>query len=331
VNHDAIRRLLPGLSLCAVISLAALFLTREYQAPVMLLALLLGMPFAFLAEDPRCQPGIAFASRTLLRTAVALLGLQISLAQVTALGWQSGLFIAAAVGATISFGMLAAKLAGVGARFGLLSGGAVAICGASAALAIASSLPSNPARERETVFTVVAVTGLSTAVMIFYPVLCRLLGWEAHATGFFLGATIHDVAQVVGAGYSHSPAAGEMATFTKMIRVSLLIPVVFLIGLFLHRPKTSGNRGPPLPLFLLVFMALFILNSLMTVPSALQDISASVSRILLVLAIAGLGVQTSLQQLAGVGWTPLLLVVAETAFLALAAAMFLSLGGLPGA
>lgn len=324
----SLRGLLPGLSLCAVIGLAALFLSREYGAPVILLSLLMGMPFYFLAGDLRCQPGLRFASRQLLRSAVALLGLQLSFSQVTALGWESAMFLTGAVASTMAFGIATARLLGIGGKLGLLTGSAVAICGASAALAVATTLPQTPQRERDTVFTVVAVTGISTVVMVFYPALCRMAGWSDGATGFFLGATIHDVAQVVGAGYSHSATAGDMATFTKMIRVALLIPVVMILGLLLRDPGRRDRKTPPLPGFLLVFATLFTINSIATLPGALTNLAGGLSRTLLVLAIAGLGVQTSLQQLARVGWTPLLLVIAETGFLALAAAAFISLSDL---
>ena len=88
--------------------------------------------------------------------------------------------------------------------FGLLSGGATAICGASAALALAAALPAHPLKERATLFTVVGVSALSTLAMIVYPMIAHALGLDSRAAGVFLGATIHDVAQVVGAGYSMS-------------------------------------------------------------------------------------------------------------------------------
>jgi uncharacterized membrane protein YadS len=111
---------------------------------------------------------------------------------------------------------------GLSRSFGILSAGAVAICGASAALAISSVLPKGENSERDTVFTVISVTALSTIAMIAYPVIIALFHLDHVAIGVFLGGTIHDVAQVVGAGFSVSEETGNVATFTKLLRVAML-------------------------------------------------------------------------------------------------------------
>jgi uncharacterized integral membrane protein (TIGR00698 family) len=308
------RQFVPGLVLCATVGLAAQFLSQEYGAPVMLMALLLGSAFNFLGEDQRFRPGLLLCARKLLRLAVGLLGLQVSLTQVSSLGVLSGAFIIAAVLCTIAFGIIFAIMLRQGTAFGLLSGGAVAICGASAAMAIASAMPAGKIRDKELLLTIVAVTSLSTLAMILYPVVCRALDLDAAYAGFFLGATIHDVAQVVGAGYSHSESAGEIAVFTKMLRVALLLPIVIGLGIVGRRRARSQGR-PDFPVFLLGFALLFAINSAVIVPAPVIEAAAVVSRACLVLAITALGVQTSLQQMASCGWRPMLLVLLETLFL----------------
>jgi uncharacterized integral membrane protein (TIGR00698 family) len=318
-------RLSPGIFLCATVGLAAQFIANEYGAPVMLLALLLGGTFNFLAIDERCELGINFCAKRLLRAAVALLGLQISFEQVMALGPKAVLFVCLAVAATIGFGLLAARVLGLHRSFGFLTGGSVAICGASAALAINSVLPASERRDDELLLTVVAVTSLSTVAMILYPILCRMTGLDDQTTGFFLGATIHDVAQVVGAGYSHSEDAGEIATFTKMLRVAMLIPIVSAAAIFIpSASKARGNISPRLPWFLFVFAALFLLNSVVSLSNAMIETTGLISRAMLVLAITALGIQTSLQKLTQYGWRPLGLVVVETLFLASIAGLFIA-------
>jgi uncharacterized integral membrane protein (TIGR00698 family) len=298
----------------------------------MLMALLLGSAFNFLALDPRCELGISFCAKRLLRAAVALLGLQISIEQVMALGLAPVLFVCVAVAATITTGLMMAHFLRLGKGLGFLTGGAVAICGASAALAIASVLPPSERRDNELLLTIVAVTSMSTLAMVLYPVLCRMAGLDTQATGFFLGATIHDVAQVVGAGYSHSDSAGEIATFTKMLRVALLIPIVSIAAVvFSARSAHSEALTQRLPWFLFVFAGLFILNSVCVLPGVVIETTALASRAMLVLAITALGVQTSLQQLTQYGWRPLGLIVIETVFLALLAAAYIIFGsGLSG-
>src|SRR5260221_8168028 len=147
----------------------------------MLFALLLGMALNFLAEEGRCLPGIQLASTTVLRAGVALLGLRITIAQVEALGWNTILLVVVTVALTIAAGTAAARALGLGAALGTLTGGAVAICGASAALAIASILPKHKNAERDASFTVIGVTTLSTIAMIVYPIIVAALGLDHRA------------------------------------------------------------------------------------------------------------------------------------------------------
>ncbi|MCS6854890.1 MAG: putative sulfate exporter family transporter, partial [Elioraea sp.] len=155
--------------------------------------------------------------------------------------------------------------------------------------------------------------------MVLYPVLTGVIGLDDRMAGVFLGATIHDVAQVVGAGFSVSAEAGTAATVVKMLRVALLVPVVFAVALVARRlsgPAARAAKRPPLlPAFLLAFLALVAANSLGLVPSPAQAWLAEASRWCIVVAIAALGVKTSLASLAEVGRPAILLMVAETLFI----------------
>jgi uncharacterized integral membrane protein (TIGR00698 family) len=204
-------------------------------------------------------------------------------------------------------------------RFGVLTAGAVAICGASAAAAISAVLPRHENHERDTVFTIIAVTALSTIAMVLYPVIAHALHFTHAQSGVFLGGTIHDVAQVVGAGYSVSPETGDVATIIKLLRVALLVPTVLIISLLNRRvaPQRSGAQRPSLlPAFLIAFIALVALNSLHLIPPIVQSGLSDFSRWCIVIAIAALGVKTSLAALAEVGHQAIALMVAETAFIA---------------
>jgi uncharacterized integral membrane protein (TIGR00698 family) len=314
-----IRSLGPGLIIAGLVALAASWLAEHYATPVMLLALLLGIAVNFTSQVDRCKPGIEFASRTVLRVGVALLGARITFDQVASLGGAMMTLTAGAVVLTILCGMTLARLTGLPRNFGVLTGGSVAICGASAALAIASVLPRGPDHERDTIMTVVAVTTLSTIAMVLYPLLAAAAGLDPHTTGIFLGATIHDVAQVVGAGYSVSTDAGDTATIVKLLRVALLLPVVLVISFLLQRSgdaatAAGGERPPLLPMFLVGFAALVVVNSLGWLPAAVESGLQGASRWCLVLAIAALGTRTSLGDMAHVGWRPVAVVVGETLF-----------------
>ena len=309
-----VRRLSPGLAIAGLIALAASWLAEHYAAPVMLFALLLGMAVNFTGQDARCRPGIDFAARNVLRIGVALLGARITVGQISALGAETLLIAGSGVAVTVTAGWALARALKLSPTFGVLTGGSVAICGASAALAISSVLPASPKREREVLLTVVGVTTLSTVAMVLYPVLAGLLGLSATDTGVFLGATIHDVAQVVGAGYSVSKETGDTATVVKLFRVALLLPVVVAVSMLFRGEPGSARKAPPLlPAFLVGFVALVAVNSAGVVPPELMDQLGAASRWCLVIAISALGAKTALGELLHVGWRPVGLVVAETA------------------
>lgn len=312
--------LLPGFLVALVIGVAAQFLSEHYGAPAMLMALLLGIAFHFLAEEGRCVAGIDWTARTVLRTGVALLGARISVELLIGLGPALIALVIGGVVLTILFGLLGARLLDRGWRFGLLTGGAVAICGASAAMAIAAVLPRNEHSESNLIFAVLAVTVLSTVAMIVYPPITAVAGLDPHETGVFLGGTIHDVAQVVGAGFSISEDTGEVATLVKLIRVTMLAPVVLVISLAIRMrglAEEAGGSGPPLvPGFVLAFLALAMVNSLGLVPAVAAAFLGDLSRWALLVAIAAVGMKTSLRTVLDVGGQAITLMVAETVFLA---------------
>lgn len=317
------RGLFPGLSVAVLVALAAQFVSDHYGAPVMLMALLFGMVLNFLGEETRAAPGVAFAASTLLRIGVALLGFRVSLGLIADLGWPVVALVIGAVALTIVAGVLMAPFFGHGWRFGLLSGGAVAICGASAAVAIAAILPRDERSEERLVFTVAAVTLMSTAAMILYPVLVRAFGLPDAASAVFLGAAIHDVAQVVGAGFSVSLEVGETATMVKLMRVAMLAPVLILASLAIRvwaeggTRDPRGRRAPLLPWFVVLFLGISGANSAGMIPETLAMMAGTLSKWALVIAIAGVGLKTSLARIMQVGRGAALLVLAETALLGL--------------
>jgi uncharacterized integral membrane protein (TIGR00698 family) len=223
------------------------------------------------------------------------------------------------VAVTIGFGILLGRIMGQDRPFSVLTAGAVAICGASAAMAIAATLPKDENSERNLLFTVLGVTLLSTIAMILYPIFTNAMGFDDHTAGVFIGATVHDVAQVVGAGFSISDEAGETSALVKLIRVSLLAPVVVLMTLWWrgHDGAADGKRPPLVPMFVLGFLVLAGLNSAGLIPPALSALLAKVSSWALLAAIAAVGMKTDLRNVFQVGRGAIILIVGETVFLAL--------------
>jgi len=318
---SAVQTYWPGLAVTATVAIAARFLSDRYGAPAMLMALFLGIAFHFMSEESRFAAGIDFCARKVLRIGVALLGMRISVDLLVGLGAGTVLLLGAAIATTIAFGLVAARLLGRGWRLALLTGGSVAICGASAAMAIAAVLPKNEFSERNLIFTVLSVTVLSTLAMIAYPILAQAMGLDERAIGIFFGGTIHDVAQVVGAGFSVSPEAGETATLVKLIRVSLLAPVVLLISIAtrnVSQPAGEGGKRPPLlPGFVIAFLVFAAANSLGLIPEMVSDSGMEASHWALLAGIVAVGMKTSLRRVLDVGGDAIALVVAETIFIGL--------------
>lgn len=326
------QRLWPGISISVLIAGTALLLTEHYGAPVMLFAILIGMAVNFFSRDGGCKPGIDFVARHVLRWGVALLGLKITLLQIESMGWLPVLMVIVAVFITIIFGIGVAMWMELPPFLGLISGGAVGICGASAALAIAAVFPQHPHRERATIFVVISVSTLSTIAMFVYPMLMQKSGWSPQQAGLFLGGTIHDVAQVVGAGYSMGNDTGDAATVIKMMRVLMLAPVVVLtLGLMLmwlprsveDESSNRPSRGAWMPFFSVAFVLLVLANSFFEMPKEIVDAGSGLSKIFLVSAMAAIGMKTQVRDILSVGVRPFLLVLLETCFLACVVFVFI--------
>lgn len=321
---ETVREYIPGALIAFIIAAAAHYISSRLGGPVMLYALLFGISLNFLSADEKCIPGITIASTTILRIGVALLGLQITWMEVASLGFSTIALVVAGVVLTISGGVVIARFLKLDRSFSFLSAGAVAICGASAALAISSVLPADNGNkkslENNTLITVVGVTALSTIVMVLYPVVIETLGLDNVTAGIFLGATIHDVAQVIGAGYMISDETGEVAAIVKLLRVACLVPAVMVIGLIFRSQTGSGGeksqKPPIIPFFLMGFIICVAINSLAIVPNMVIEILADTSRWFLITAVAALGMKTSLQKFFSLGMSPVLALVAQTVLLA---------------
>lgn len=318
--YNTSKRNLPGLLVCLLIAMSTNFLSENYGGPQLLYALLLGLSLHFLYQNESVKPGIDFCAKTILRLGVAFLGIRITFADIGAIGIHTGFMVILAVAATVCLGFLLAKLLKLSPDFGLIAGGSVGICGASAALAVASVLPKSKENEQFTLLVVVGVTVLSTIAMVVYPFALQMLEIGPLLAGIFIGATIHDVAQVVAAGMIFGPEAGDVATVVKLFRVALLLPVVLVISIFFGSQKTTNKLGwgslRLIPTFLLGFVALSIVASMQILPTTATHQISGLSRWMLVIAIAAAGLKTNFQELAKLGWQPVLMLVVETLFIA---------------
>jgi uncharacterized integral membrane protein (TIGR00698 family) len=310
----------PGLALALALTGAATWIATLIHAPVAPFALVAGFLIAApLAGRLDLAPGLKVAERPLLRAGIALLGLRIALGDIAHLGVQTLVMVLGCVALTLGVGSLIGRMFGLPRGFSMLSASATAICGASAAMAVASVLPKGPEAERQTGYVVAVVATLSTIAMLAYPALAHLAGLPPEAAAIFLGASIHDVAQVAGAGYSVSPAVGDMAVTVKLVRVSLLALVVAAVAFsFAGAARAEGKslgRAALLPGFVIAFFALAALRSTGMVPADVLPAATFASNLLIGAGVVAVGAKTSIAGLKSMGWRPLAALACQTALL----------------
>ncbi|SDD03009.1 conserved hypothetical integral membrane protein [Sphingomonas sp. YR710] len=300
-----------GLAVICAATLAAGYLTDRYGAPLTLMALLIGLALNFLSTDQRLSAGLSVASGPALRLGIVLLGARVTLEQIADLGPTALIAVMCIVTVTICSGVVVARMAGAGAAFGVLAGASVAICGASAALAVAAVLGQRRIDRAQLASVLVGIAALSATAMFTYPIIAHMIDLNDRQAGFLFGAAIHDVAQAIGAGYSFSPPAGETAAIVKLTRVALLAPVLTIVSLAFPR-DAHGPRAIRFPLFVLGFFAMAGVNSFGLVPSGVAHYLNSSATALLAGAVAATGIRAPMAALRGGGLRPILIIVVPT-------------------
>lgn len=297
----------PGVAVVGAAALAAAWIADHYAAPLVLMGLLIGLSLSFVSQDKRTHAGLDLMSQTALRIGIVLLGARITLDQFAALG-------PAPFAALVGIMLLVMTVTVATARFfnqsrhaALLAGGATAICGASAALALYGVIGKDKVDQSRFTLTLVGITVASALAMSLYPVLAVELGLTDAQAGFLIGASIHDVAQAIGGGFSVSPQAGETATIVKLTRVALLAPMLMLAALWLARqdggsPGAQGRVSLKLPWFITAFLLFVVVGSFLPIPPLVAKLAATAAQALLLLAIIATAMKAQLHLLLGQGW-----------------------------
>ncbi len=323
------RDYLPGVVVTAIAALAAAWLADHYAAPLVLMGLLIGLALSFLSQDKRTHAGLDLMSQTALRIGIVLVGARITAQQLIELGPLPFALLILIMLAVIVVTVASARLFSQDRYAALLAGGATAICGASAALALYSLIGDKRVDQARFTLTLVGITVASAFAMTLYPILAAELKLTDAQAGFLIGASIHDVAQAIGGGFSFSPAAGEVATIVKLTRVALLAPMLMLVALSLGRSGVEGGQTRiafRLPWFILAFLAVAAVNSLVAIPRLAQDAAATGAQALLLLAIVATAMKARLHLLLDQGWrsfAPILVATMTSFLLSLAAALSL--------
>jgi uncharacterized integral membrane protein (TIGR00698 family) len=273
-----------------------------------LMGLLFGLALSFVSQDRRTHAGLDLLSQTALRWGIVLLGARITADQFAALGFAPFAALAGIMLLVIIVTIATARLFGQSQPAALLAGGATAICGASAALALYGLIGKQAIDQSRFTLTLVGITVASAVAMSLYPVLAVQLGLTDAQAGFLIGASIHDVAQAIGGGFSVSPEAGETATIVKLTRVALLAPMLMLAALWLarqgHGVAAGGKPSLRLPWFILAFLGVVAAGSIIAIPAPVRDVAATAAQALLLLAIVATAMKAQLHRLLGQGWRP---------------------------
>ena len=280
-----------GFALVAAMTLAAWTIGRATGFPAPILAALAGMGLAFAGVSGSIKTGLCWWAKPGLKIGVALLGAQIAWVELAALGLPVALASGALVMSSLGLGTAIGAMAGLPLVEALIAASAVSICGASAAMAASSALPESEANRRTTALVVVGVNLLSTIAMVAYPLIAAGLDFSPRQVGVFLGLSIHDVAQVVAAGSSVSPAAEASAALAKLSRILWLGPVVIAIGLSMRGRGANRFFGPPL--FVWGFAALMAARNFGLIPEAVLPAMATASQLLLLGGVCAISAQVA--------------------------------------
>jgi uncharacterized integral membrane protein (TIGR00698 family) len=316
--------ILPGLFLTSIVAGAAFairLLPGMATFSPAILSIVIGIAFHNIVGTPTwAKQGVAFSLRRLLRIAIVLLGLQLTASQVIEVGGGGLGIVAATLLATFAFTVWMGKLLAVERKLAQLIAAGTSICGASAVVAVNTV---TNAHDEDVAYAVACVTVFGSVAMFAYPLLPGLLHLNPHAFGLWTGASIQEIAQVVAAAFQDGQKAGEFGTIAKLSRVMLLAPMVIAIGLKgthdtkHHKPGASSSSArPPMPWFVLGFVALAGVNSLVTIPADAKVWIVAATTFFLSIALAAMGLETDIGKLTAKGFRPALLGAFASLFIA---------------
>lgn len=321
IRLSKIKNYTPGLLVCILAGILAAHISKITMIPVMLLAIIIGLLLHVLNSVSILKDGINWSSRGLLYTGVALMGLRIDLTDLSQVGFMAPLFVILTLITTLLVGYAIARALGQSKDFSILMSGAVGICGVSAAAAICSALEDNPLRDAQLAITIAGITVLSTLAMLLYPFVSNALNLNILESGIFMGGGIHNVSQAVGAGYAVSNEAGDLAVIFKLIRVSMLLPVIIIISLVWGKgsstpyPNVRSKLKASTPPFLIVFCLLALLSCLNIVPDLAKNAGNISAHWALIISLVAIGIKTDTRLVMKVGAMPLTIMTLTTAFM----------------
>lgn len=314
--------LLPGLVMSLAVAVVAQLLAPFIPGvSALIIAILVGIVLANTAGLPApVVPGTDFSAKKLLRAGIVLLGLQLVLGDILALGVPMLLVVVCVVVGGI-FGTIAlGRLLKVDSRLTLLIGCGFSICGAAAVAAAAGVTDPDDEHEEKTVTAVALVVIFGTLMIALLPAAATLLGLSERSSGLWAGASIHEIAQVVAAGGVLGGGALTVAVIVKLARILMLAPVMAVLGARERAHGAAEGKRPPLvPLFVIGFLAMVLLRSVAPLPETVLTIGNLLQTTLLAAAMFALGTGVKVRKLIHVGVRPFVLAALSTLLVAVIA------------
>jgi uncharacterized integral membrane protein (TIGR00698 family) len=316
--------IIPGLVLSFVLAWLSIQLKNATGLSALnpvVVALVAGIALrAGFGLSPALRPGTAFAVRPVLRAAIVLLGLQVTLGQLASVGAGALGLAFLSVALTVPFTIWLGHMLKVNTALSQLIGTGTGICGASAI--VAANQVSRGSQE-DVAYALAVITLCGTASLILYPAIGPLIGLDPRAYGLWAGASIHEVVQAVGAAAAGGPISAEVGTITKLARVVLLAPAVLALGAWVrHSAPRRDSLDPtrlkaPMPWFAFGFLLMVAIASTGLLPPVVRQTSVFLVPLMLAASVAALGLNTDLQALRAKGLRPRLLGVGATIFVAM--------------
>ena len=310
------KEFLHGILIILLFALAAFYIgdfevVKSMSFSPMIVGIVLGMIYANTlraALPASFTPGIQFCSKRILRLGIILYGFRLTLQDVTEVGIPAIIVDALMVTITICGGVMVGKWLKMDKEISLLTSVGAGICGAAAVLGAESALRVKPYKTAVAVSTVVI---FGTISMFLYPVLYRngVFSISPELMGIFTGASVHEVAHVVGAGNAMGESVGSVAIIVKMIRVMMLVPVLLIISYTIAR-KASGSDAPGkinTPWFAILFLVVIVVNSFNPLSDSVRNGINTFDTFLLTMAMTALGAETSFDKFKKAGSKPFVL------------------------
>jgi uncharacterized integral membrane protein (TIGR00698 family) len=312
---------LPGLGLIAAI-VAIAFQIHNFQPAISPLALCVAFGFAianFASWPTFAAAGTSLASKKLMRIGVSLLGAQVSVLSLKAIGVKGVITVILVVTFTI-FGILAlSKIFRMSGELGLLIGVGFGVCGATAVAAIR---PQTRASEEETSYAIALISLCGTLSIFMLPFIGHLLGLNDQTFGAWAGAAVHDVGQVIATASVWSDEAVQSAVVIKLARVCMLAPIVLILSIRHRRYLTSiamqnekdgiavsskTTKVPLIPFFVIGFIAVATIQNTLDIPSGIHDAIVLVSKLLLGAGLVALGSSVRWKSIRAIGPRPMVM------------------------